>query len=321
MFTIRPFEKTDKDYEGFVAVKNAAWPDEPTTVKIARHNDNDQNPKYLHQRYLVETTDKQIIGEGGTWESQWSYIAGKYNINFDLHPDWQNKGVEQQLYDHILKFLNNRDLKPIILDSFTRADKEPRMQFLESQGFQVIQRENVSVLDVQDYDFGRFPDAHQRVLDQDIELLTLTELRDRDPDWMQKYYDLIIPIDRDIPSPDEQTPQGIEELAKDFKHPCFLPDGHFIAVDNGQWVGLSSLWKDDVRTDRIWVGLTGVLRSHRRRGIAKALKLLTFKYAQARNARYIETGNEENNPMYDLNVQLGFTPKPQWLEYRNNLKD
>ena len=77
----------------------------------------------------------------------------------------------------------------------------------------------------------------------------------------------------------------------------------------------------DVRTDRLWVGLTGVLRSHRRRGIALALKLLTFKYAQAQGVRYIETGNEENNPMYDLNVMLGFTPKPQWLEYRKEIKE
>lgn len=320
MFTIRPFEKTDQDYDAFVAVKNAAWPDEPTTVEMARHNDNDRNPKYLHQRFLVETADNQVIAEGGTSESQWSYIPGKYRLTINVHPNWNGKGIEEQIHAHLMAFLNKREPKPKILDTFTRADKHQRMQFWESRGFKIIQRENVSMIDLQDYDYSRFPNAQQRVLDQGIELLTLAELQKRDPDWMQKCYDLIIPIDADIPSPDAQTPQPLEEFAKDFKHPCFLPEAYFIAVDNGQWVGVSNLWKDDVRTDRLWVGVTGVLRSHRRRGIATALKLLTFQYAQKHGVRYLETENEENNPMYDLNVMLGFTPKPQWLAYRKEIK-
>ncbi|MEM7029774.1 MAG: GNAT family N-acetyltransferase [Chloroflexota bacterium] len=321
MFTIRPFEETDHDYEGFVAVTNSAWPDEPTTVAMARHNDKDRNPKYLHQRYLVETADKEIVAEGGVWENQWSYIPGKYGINFEIKAGWVNKGIEEQIYTHLVDYLKQQKLKPTILDASTREDKKERMRFLESHGFKVIMRENVSMLDVQDYDYGRFSDAHQKVVSQGIELLSLADLKNREPDWQQKCYDLVIPIEDDVPSPDAQTPQPLEEFAKSFDHPCFLPDAYFVAVDNGAWVGISNLWKDDVRTDRLWVGLTGILRSHRRRGIATALKLLTFKYAQANGARYLETGNEENNPMYDLNVTLGFKPKPAWLEYRKEIKE
>ena len=33
-------------------------------------------------------------------------------------------------------------------------------------------------------------------------------------------------------------------------------------------------------------------------------------------ATIVETDNEENNPMFDLNMRLGFRPVPAWTEYR-----
>ena len=67
------------------------------------------------------------------------------------------------------------------------------------------------------------------------------------------------------------------------------------------------------------VGVTGVLPSHRRNGIATALKLKTIQYAIDYGAVTLKTGNEENNPMYDLNMALGFKPKPAWLSLRKTL--
>ena len=320
MYTIREFDySSEKDYEGFVAVKMAAWPDEPTTVAHCQHNDKTRNPKYLHMRYLVEDADGHIVAEGGTRESSWSYVPGKYGLSFDVIPALANQGIEQQLYDHILDFLSKRELKPKLLDSYTREDKSERINFWEEHGFKVIMRDNTSGLTVTDYDYTPYEGLEEKVVASGIRFATLPELQAEDPDWMQKMYDLFIPIDRDVPNPDEMTPQGIEEFAKDFAHPNFLADAHFFALDGDQWVGISNFWKDDVRTDKLWVGLTGVLRSHRRRGIARVLKLQTIKYAQEYGAKTIETENEENNPMYALNVSLGFKPLPGWLSFRKEL--
>ncbi len=62
-----------------------------------------------------------------------------------------------------------------------------------------------------------------------------------------------------------------------------------------------------------------MLRPYRRRGIATALKLRTIDYAQQHGARSITTGNEENNPMYQINLALGFQPKPAWISYRKQI--
>ena len=34
MYTLRPFEKNDSDYESIVAIRNAERPEEPTTVEL-----------------------------------------------------------------------------------------------------------------------------------------------------------------------------------------------------------------------------------------------------------------------------------------------
>jgi len=92
-----------------------------------------------------------------------------------------------------------------------------------------------------------------------------------------------------------------------------------VAVDGEHYVGLSSLWPNLVLKEVIPVGITGVLPSHRRLGIATALKLKTVEFAKAYGAKTIETGNEENNPMYDLNMKLGFKPTPAWLTFEKVL--
>ena len=264
----------------------------------------------------MDNKPKQIVAVGATWESAWSHVPGKYGINSRIHPDFADLGIEAQIHDHMLDFLNGRNPKPTILQTFMREDRPERVRFYTDRGFEAVMRENTSTLDVTDYDFTPFAGLPEQVTASGIEILTLPEVQERDPDWMQKFYDLEIIIDNDIPSPDALTPQGIEEFAKMFKHPCFLPDAQFLALDGNDWVGLSTLWKDDVLADKLWVGITGTLRSHRRRGIATALKLKTFEYAIANGAKILETENEENNPMYTLNVKLGFKPKPAWVTLR-----
>ena len=67
-------------------------------------------------------------------------------------------------------------------------------------------------------------------------------------------------------------------------------------------------------------GLTGVNHSHRRQGIATAMKVKGIKFTQEKDIEIIETDNEENNPMLDLNKQLGFEEKPAFVIYERKLE-
>jgi GNAT superfamily N-acetyltransferase len=59
-------------------------------------------------------------------------------------------------------------------------------------------------------------------------------------------------------------------------------------------------------------GFLGILRPYRRRGLARALKVALIEQAQREGMDSVYTTNEQNNPMLQLNLQLGFVPQPSW---------
>ena len=46
-----------------------------------------------------------------------------------------------------------------------------------------------------------------------------------------------------------------------------------------------------------------------------------MRYARGYGATIIETDNEENNPMFGLNMQLGFEAQPAWIDFRKILRE
>ncbi len=317
-YTIRPFNPIQEEYEILVDLHNAYWPDRPDVARDWQMADERLNPKYLFQRYVFEQ-DGNIVAFGQASESPWAYVEGQYHLEFHVHPAYLGQGIKQRLYDHINQLLQQRTPKPIIYAAYTREDKEELVAFLKSLGFVIVQREAVSEIDLEGFDPSPFASHVERAQNNGIVIYTLAELMKSCSDWRQRNYDLFMAIINEIPVPDAPTPQPIDEFYRVYDHPNYIPDGWFIALDGDEWVGNSSMWKVSGQDDRLDVNVTGVLPSHRRKGIATALKLKTFEYAQRHGVRYIKTGNEENNPMYALNLMLGFKPKPGWLTFRKEL--
>ena len=83
-------------------------------------------------------------------------------------------------------------------------------------------------------------------------------------------------------------------------------------TDDGEYVGTGNLWLRDPAGKVGDNGFLGVLRSHRRRGVARILKVALIRATQAESLHIINTGNETDNPMLQLNLQLGFVERPGW---------
>lgn len=314
MIEIRPFEPTDEEYEAVVAVWNAVWPDDLYTVEEMRHDDETRNPERLFQRLVAVEEDGTIPAFAMYQESGWDHVPGKYRIRIYVHPERRRQGIGTRLYEHVIDALAARD--PIKLESGTREHQAGGLAMLEKYGFKQVMREPVSHLDVAAFDPTPFQAKRERVEASGIVIRPLTALRDEVADWARRLYDLDWECIRDMPSPDPPTRHPFDVWsAQQLEAPGFLPEATFVALDGERWVALSQLWSSAADPSKLYQGVTGVVRSHRRQGLATVLKLHTIEFARAYGATVIETDNEENNPMFQINLQLGFVPQPAHLEF------
>ena len=93
-----------------------------------------------------------------------------------------------------------------------------------------------------------------------------------------------------------------------------------VAVDGDMYVGSTDIHlfpKSD--PFKAWTGSLGVLKDYRRQGIATALKVKAIEKLRDKGVKQVRTDNEENNPMYKINVALGFTPEPYCYDYQREL--
>jgi GNAT superfamily N-acetyltransferase len=179
-----------------------------------------------------------------------------------------------------------------------------------------------SQLDVPSFEATKFANLARHVQQQGIRIYQISALQALDPDWQRNLYELDWACALDEPSPDPLTQQPFENYVKQFLNdPNFMPEAWFIARDGQQYVGLSGLLKIPTDRERFYSGFTGVLPSHRRRGIATALKVRAIEFARQHGVKFIKTNNEENNPMYNLNLRLGFQPGPAWLAFKKIIRE
>lgn len=319
MFTIRPFEPTDTDYVAIKEIDQAMFPEYPRSVEEWRYYDESRNPKYFYHRDMIEY-DGKVIAFGNCSQIPWSFHPEKFNFQIAFYPDYKHvEAVRDAYFDHVMAFLQERN--PLAITSGMFEDRTAHLDFLSRHGFEEVMRAPVSHLEVADFDPTQYSDLLDRVRASGIQIVTTIELEKMVPDWKHKLYELDTELEQDVPSPDPPEKPSFEDFEKHvLKNPNFIADAFFVALDNGEMVGDTSLWVSQADKDRLVTGLTGVVRSHRRRGIATALKVHAINYALQHGAKIIETDNEENNPMYQINLMLGFKPKPSWIIFEKTLR-
>ena len=317
MLHIRPFERTVDNYDRVVQLHNAVWPDHLTAVGEWQHLDRTRDPKYFYQRVLVELNG-QVVGYAIYQEPSWSYKPGKYFVMATVHPDHEGHGVGNALYEHMLAALAPR--QPRVLASTTRENYAKAIRFLEGRGFTQVMRFPISELEVDAFNPAPYQGLSHQLASQGVHVRSIAQLKAMEPQWKQRLHELINEVLEDVPSPDPITMESFEQFDQQrLNSPRFLPEGYFVAMEGERMVGLSALWKNEVDPHKLHTGLTGVRRSHRRRGICTALKVRAIQYAKAYGAKVIETDNEEHNPMFQINLQLGFKAQPAMLEFSKEL--
>lgn len=319
MLTIRPFTGSDTDYAALAAVVSSVWPERNASISALRHFDHSHSNGYFFQRFVIEH-QSAVIGYCECGEPADSYRPGKYFCDIAVLPACEGAGAGSALYDHLLSVLAQRPVAATMLTAKTRADKPRAVRFLEKRGFEIVMRSHRAALAVDRFDPAPFALRIQEVQKAGIELCSLAELARRDPNWQRHVYELDWECTLDEPLPDTPTKPPFDHYATEiFDNPDFLPEAWFIAVDRGRYVGIAAANRNSANPHQLDTFFTAIVRSHRRRGIALALKVLLSDYAKKGGYTRMVTDNEENNPMYQLNLKLGFEPEPALLFYQKSL--
>ncbi len=311
---IRPFQPNDHDYKALIHLNTFRNPAEVVTVEIFRQEDKEFAGEFTAVRVLGEI-EGQVVACGDYWHE-----PGSRQLHFALYvvPVWQETAVPAQMHRYLLAEIEKLQPKKIV--SEPKEDEAFRIQLLAADGFQFLMRFPRSSLDVNQVQAADHEPVLDAVRQQGIRFVTLTDVMTADPQWQHNIWQLFSQIERDIPTPHPEEPTSFEEYANYYKGDDFRPDSWAIAVDEAAgYVGMCVVNVMRKRPSGLFAGITGVIRSHRRRKIATALKICSIQYAQKNGFQTIYTNNEENNPMYQLNLDLGFKPLPAWTYYEKSL--
>lgn len=316
---IRPFG--DRDYEAVVAVSNAIFPDRPWTVDELRYEDDHlvQGQYALERHVGIDRRTGDLAGYGEIRHLPWNFHPQKFGMTIRVAPDLWGRGIGSRLWDRLQAALRARNA--LAVRTIVKEDRAAAVQFVQARGFTEIMRTWDSLLDVASCDLSQFQREVARANDAGVVITTLGGEMARDPACLPAVHALDMELGADVPNPEPFTPVELPVWrSHTVDAPWFLRDAYFLAVVDGQYVGVSTLWKPQTG-DWLQQGLTGVRRGYRGRGIATALKVRTVEYARAHQIRQIKTENEIHNAvMIAINDRFGFQRRPVWITFLKTLE-
>jgi len=253
----------------------------------------------------VDLQTGELVGYASISHMPRAFHLQKFQMELMVHPERRKQGVGSKLYERLVNDL--QELNAVSVKTWVFEDRTEAITFLQRRGFEEVFRSWELKLDVNGCDLQAFLPAVERVASQGISITTLSAEFQADPECLPKLYELKRLIVQDIPAPDQITFASYEEFVGYMKHSEFLPDAYFIAKDGNRYIGISNLWRSKGEPEKLYQGVTGILREYRRRGIATALKVKTIEYARNHGYRFIVTQNASVNiEMLTLNEKLGF---------------
>lgn len=259
----------------------------------------------------------------GSFEEYWisSDQQGAFSLiapNGEMPPKRLSAEVQiadDSWYPQTVEFVEARaqEVGAPSLSIWTRSDKSARKATLESLGYQVIQTAPSSRLDLQSFDADRF---NAKVAACPFEVVPIRSFEERGIDWVPLLYKTTLEIARDVPDPHDFEPMPFEEYREMLKNPVVYDTRlMFAAMDGDQIIGYTRVTPYKGDPTQVATGLSGVLRAYRRQGVVTKLKLTAIQALKQLGYKTVRTENDITNPMYQLNLDLGFEWEWDWMQY------
>ncbi|PNY81991.1 GNAT family N-acetyltransferase [Deinococcus koreensis] len=299
------------DYGEMAAVLNASRPDWPTTPEDLAREDQIHDPAMFRTRLVAEQGGR-VVAVAGFGHDSHSYEDWRYWGGINVHPDARGQGIGTALYSELLRQAAERGARELRTGSSDQPHDAVGRAFLERRGWSVAWERYESQLSTADLDLGTFDELFRQVEESGVRLISLTEL-EGDPERDRQLWELDSLLFEDVPLGTPFTKKALEQWVKEeMDDPHLAKELSFVAVRPGlrdpllgDYIGYSTLGRAPDGT--YYIGMTGVRREDRGRGIAKALKVAAMRALHAAGGGVIKTFNDPPNvAMLGMNAALGF---------------
>lgn len=207
-------------------------------------------------------------------------------------------------------------VKPNSVSVWTNDMRPERMKLIEDHGYHLVQTVPMTRLDLPTFDAAPFEARRNAVAGAGIRLTTVDRLEAEGFDWITSLYHAAWEMVQDMPRTHEPVQPTIEQYREMLKNPSvYVKDLMFVAVADGKIVAYSRVTPAETMPHLARTGLSGTVRDYRRKGVITALKVMAIETMRDRGYTLLQTDNDARNPMYRLNLELGFTDRWNWLQY------
>ena len=252
-------------------------------------------------RTWVAETDGEIAGfafAGFEWSVP---TRGKGRFWLGVRPEHRGRGLGGDLYEEVTKHLGDAWRLRSWVDGDPAGER-----FLERRGFEPGAVDKVSALELAG---AKLPEP---TVPAGFRLVPLREARDRELDL----HEICAAGEVDLHRNEPETELSLEDWRQDdYGSPALSDDGSFVALEGERAVALAFLIVDP-RRRVAYNQMTATLPSHRRRGLALAVKLAAARWAGERGYERIVTENDDwNAGMLAINDRLGYRPLYDQLSF------
>ena len=303
---IIPFSSSDEDYETLYQLEKSIdyHIKEFGSVELLKYHGS-LIPKKCKPITNFLELDNKIFGYGYTGHDSWAFDETLLDSNLSFPCEEKYLASAQEYLEYQIDHARNSSGVEIFR-AWLFQGNDFMTDFYTKNGFEISQVEFVSKIDLKDFDESKFQDSFKKFNSNGFEIKTLKELQESNEDWESKLYDLWHGVEVDVPTDVVEPQKNIEEWRAHQLTPWFKPEDFYIALDGNKWVALSTYSRGDIESEVISTELTGVLPEYRRKSICTALKVFALSDIKKKGFKRIFTGNEENNPMFQINLMLGF---------------
>jgi mycothiol synthase len=324
-FRLREFRSPD-DYPDAAWVLSAANPEWPVTPRLLQTWDEAEDPN-LFRTEIVAEMGGRVVGVGRVGHDDFAFEEWRYWGNFSVHPDVRGQGVGEAMYQELLGRVQTRGAREIRTMLSDAPHFAGGRAFLEARGWKETWQRYESRIQTAQTDLSRFGPLLEGVAAHGIELHSVASLA-ADPERNRWLWELDWQLFQDVPMGTALTKRPFEAwVRQEVEDPTFSADLSFVAVRpdlndplTGSYVGYSTLMQNP--SGFYVIGMTGVRREDRGRGVAKALKVAAMQALNARGGGEIRTFNDAPNAaMLGMNRALGFVRGPTHLRYELHLAE